>query len=76
MRYLKTNDGFVFEWNPILAENPLCREVSEEEAFPEKFIPEGQKGRKAKVNLTTDEVPEEPSKVPNEIAIEASKGLK
>lgn len=38
-KYLKNiNDGFIYEWHPILAKNPLCVEVSEEEVFPERFV--------------------------------------
>lgn len=60
-KYLRnTRDGFIYEWDPILAENPLCEEVSEEQAFPERFEPKAAKGRKAKVNLTTEDVPEPP----------------
>ena len=50
-------DGEIYGWHPILAENPLTVEVTEEEAFPEKFIPKKQKGRKAKVKFDT-ELPE------------------
>lgn len=38
MRYLRNRrDGTIYEWNPILAENPLCQEVTPEEAYPERF---------------------------------------
>lgn len=38
MRYLKNRvDGFIYEYNDILAANPKCYEVSEQEAFPERF---------------------------------------
>lgn len=61
IRYLRNRkDGFIYEWDPILAANILCEEVTEEEAYPERFIPKAQKGRKAQVDLTTDDVPEEP----------------
>lgn len=78
MRYLKNRqDGFIYEWNEILAANSLCVEVSEEEAYPEKFIPETQKGRKTKLALETEEIPEAPKFKGNpETAAEASKGLK
>lgn len=37
IRYLRnTKDGTIYEWHPILAEHPLCEEVSEEEVFPER----------------------------------------
>lgn len=74
-RWLKNIvDGEIYEWDPILAENPKTEEVTEEEAFPEKFIPKKQKGRKAKVDLTTEE-PEQPDNTPEELAEEASRGL-
>ena len=74
-RWLKNiKDGEIYGWHPILAENPLTVEVTEEEAFPEKFIPKKQKGRKAKVKLDT-ELPEKPDTTPPELAEEASRGL-
>ena len=76
MRYLRNiNDGFIYEYNEVLAANPLCREVTEEEAYPERFIPDGQKGRKPKVNLATEEIPEAP-KGNADINAEASRNLK
>ena len=76
VRYLKNiKDGFIYEWSPILAENPLCEEVTEEEAFPERFIPKAAKGRKAKVDLSTENIPEEPPIEFPELNIEASRGL-
>lgn len=78
MRYLKhVKDGTIYEWNEYLSANKLCVEVTEEEAYPERFIPEVAKGRKAKVDLSTKDIPEEPKQgVHPEIAAEASKGLK
>ena len=77
MRYLRDRNGFVYEWNEILAENPLCEEVTEEEAFPEKFIPKKQKGRKSGLKLETPEteIPAEPPYENAELNAEASKGL-
>ena len=38
-RYLRNrNDGWIYEWDAILAANPVCEEVSEEEAYPERFV--------------------------------------
>ena len=75
-RYLRnTRDGFIYDWNPILAENALCEEVTEEEAFPENFIPKAQKGRKSKIDLSTEDIPEEPAVENTELGIEASRGL-
>jgi hypothetical protein len=77
MRYLRnTKDGFIYDWNPILAENPLCEEVTEEEAFPENFVPKAQKGRKSALKLDTpDEVIPEAPVGNEELNAEASKGL-
>jgi len=76
MRYLRNkNDGTIYGWNEILAENPLCEEVTEKEAFPEKFIPEKQKGRKTGLALETKEIPEAPVLTNEDLNLEASKGL-
>jgi hypothetical protein len=75
MRYLKDKSGSIYEWNEILAENPLCREVTEEEAFPEKFIPKKQANRKTALKLETADVPEEPTYTNQDVNLEASKGL-
>lgn len=74
-RWLRNiKDGEIYGWNEILAENPNVEEITEEQAFPEKFIPKTQKTRKAKVNLET-EIPEEGDSTPDVLAEEASKGL-
>jgi hypothetical protein len=51
--------------------------VTEEEAFPEKFIPKKQKGRKSDLDLTTPEeaIPEAPPVTNEEVNAEASRGL-
>jgi hypothetical protein len=49
-------DGTIYGWNEILAENPKIEEVTEEQAFPEKFITKEQKTRKPKISLKTKEV--------------------
>ena len=74
-RWLRNKkDGEIYGWNEILAENPLTEEVTEEQAFPEKFLDKKKKTRKAKVNLET-EIPEEGDSTPEELAEEATKGL-
>lgn len=74
--YLRNKrDGFIYDWNPILAENAVCEEVTEEEAFPERFIPKAQKGRKSKIDLSTEDIPEEPAVENTELNLEASRGL-
>jgi len=43
VRYLKsTKDGWIFEWDEILAKRSDLIEISEKEVFPERFIPEKQ----------------------------------
>jgi hypothetical protein len=55
-RWLRHKEhGAIYNYNDILCENPKVEEVSEEIAFPERFIPKGQVGRAAKVNLSTDD---------------------
>lgn len=49
-------DGTIYGWNEILAENPKTEEVTEEQAFPEKFMTKEQKTRKPKISLKTKEV--------------------
>lgn len=80
-------DGFIYDFNPILAKNAECEVVSEEIAYPERFIPpavvqrveEAAKatGRKKKgaLDLTTTDIPEAPAYTPPELAAEASKGM-
>jgi len=76
MRYLRNKvDGTIYGWSEILAENPKCEEVTEEQAFPERFVPTKQKGRKSKINLTTEETSVEVDTTPVELAEEASRGL-
>jgi|AntAceMinimDraft_5_1070358.scaffolds.fasta_scaffold64161_2 hypothetical protein len=37
MRYLRhTQDGTIYEWNPILAKDTLCEEVTEAQAYPDR----------------------------------------
>lgn len=73
-RFLRgKKDGFIYDWNPILAENPNVEEVSEQEAYPEKFVPKAQKGRQSKLALEVPPV-DEPTGNPD-VDQEASKGL-
>jgi hypothetical protein len=84
-KYLRNKkDGFIYEWHPILANNPKCEEVTEEEAFPERFVKPEQvekvkttrATRKTKaLDLSTDDIGEEPAYTPPELAANASKGL-
>lgn len=41
-RWLRNRvDGTIYGWDPYLAANPKCEEVTEEQAFPERFRPAG-----------------------------------
>lgn len=84
-RWLKHRvDGTIYEWDSILDKHPKLIEVSEQEAFPERFIPVAaieavakKRGRssKAALALYTDDIPEEPGYTNVELNAEASKGL-
>ena len=49
--------GYIHGWTAILATNPIVEEVSEEVAFPERFLTKTRKSRKkkSKLDLATDE---------------------
>ena len=83
--YLRNKkDGFIYGWNEILAKNPLCEPVTEEEAFPERFVKPEQvekvkrtrTRRKTKaLDLSTDDIPTEPVYSSPELEADASKDL-
>lgn len=65
-RYLRHKvKGTIYNWNGYMAENPNVEEVTEEQAFPELFMPKAAKGRKPKVDLATSDIPEAPEPDPN-----------
>lgn len=81
-------DGFLYDYNEILAKNPACEVVSEEVAFPERFVPEHVADRvespekskrtvkrKAALDLTTASIPEVPPYTSPELAGEATRGM-
>lgn len=82
-------DGFIYDYNEIMAANPACEVVSEEVAYPERFIPAhaaayiepepapkaAKPRRKAALDLTTADIPEPPPYTPAELAEEVSRGL-
>lgn len=83
-RYLKNIvDNTIYDWHPILAANPKCVEVTEEEAYPERFVKPEQVQRvkqtrrrtKKELTLETQNVPEPPTTAAPEIATDASRGL-
>jgi len=83
-----TRDGTIYPFNEYLARNPECEVIAEEIAYPERFIPEhaaervedsqkpkvGRK-KKAALDLTTADIPEEPTYTPPELATEAARGM-
>lgn len=85
-KYLRNKkDGFIYRWHPILAAHPLCEEVTEEQAFPARFVkPElvqkmaqayEAKGAKP-VDLATDDIIDELTRFASpEIEADASRGL-
>jgi hypothetical protein len=79
-KYLRNKvDGFIYGWHPILAKHPKCEEVTEEEAFPERFAPaavvEKAKRRVKKLSLETDDIPAEPEYSSPELSADASRDL-
>ena len=85
-RWLRNKvDGTIYGWDPILANHPKCEEVSEEVAFPEKFVkPEtvkkvtkARRKRGAALDLSTLDVSEDEGKGTENKALgaEASKGM-
>jgi hypothetical protein len=52
--------GTIYGWNENIAKSPNVEEVTEEQAYPENFVPKAAKGRKPKVSLITDDIPEPP----------------
>ena len=69
-------DGEIYEWDEILAENPRTEEVTEEQAFPEKFMTKEQKGRKPKVNLETKAIPKKKKSDKVELEEEVTRSIK
>jgi hypothetical protein len=80
-RYLRNKqDGFIYDWHPILAANPRCEEVTEEQAFPERFVKpevvevvEQKRKTKGALSLETANIPEPPQFTNAELAVEAGK---
>jgi len=76
-------DGFIYDYNDILAKNPDCEVVPEEIAYPERFMPPEapkriasvRKKRGAALDLSTADIPEAPPYTSPELAEEASRGL-
>lgn len=70
----KTN-GFVFEYNDRLAMLPEWEEVTEEQAFPERFAPVDLAKRETKVELTVSEAALAQPPVSPELEAEATRSM-
>jgi len=47
-KYLRhKTDGTIYDWNPILARDPICEEVTEAQAYPDR-APKAAKPEAAK----------------------------
>jgi len=74
-------DGFIYDYNEVMAKNPDCEVISAEEAFPEKFAPAHVADRvkrakpKGALDLSTADIPEAPTYTAPELAAEVSRGL-
>jgi hypothetical protein len=76
-------DGFIYEYNEILAKNPECEVIAEELAYPEKFVaPEvvekvakTRKKRGYGLSLETEDLPEEPAYNNADVNADASRKL-
>lgn len=83
-------DGFIYEYNEYLARNPECEVISEEIAYPERFMPPaaavrieaakvdakaGGRKKKGALDLSTADIPERPPYTAPELAADASRGL-
>lgn len=81
-------DGFLYDYNEILAKHPGCEVITEQEAFPERFVPahvadrvgtpENPKRatkRKAALDLSTADIPEALPYTSPELAEDAARGL-
>jgi hypothetical protein len=82
-------DGFIYDYNPRMADHPECEVISEKEAFPERFItPEVEKRiKKTRQSKQTSgvevpatpvinlatDIPEEPVYTDPELAAEAGR---
>lgn len=76
-------DGTIYAYNEYLARNPACEVVPEEIAYPERFVDKAQVAktkkaqvkRKSKLDLSTEDVPDDaPTQAPG-LGEDASRGL-
>jgi hypothetical protein len=73
-------DGYIFPWTDSLSKHPHLVEVTEEEAFPEKFVPKKlvkkvTSSKKKPLDVSTDDIPAEPAYSSPELEADASRDL-
>lgn len=69
-------DGFIYDYNEIMAQNPECEVISEEVAYPERFIPAHvTRRRRTPLDLSTADIPEILPATFTELSNDASRGL-
>ena len=64
--------GIIYGWDEVLAENDKLELVTEEEAFPERFIPKDKKGKRSKkatLDLSTADIPQKPEELTNDDSV-------
>lgn len=80
-RYIRVKkDGFIYGYNEILAKNPECEVVDEDEVIPAQSVIEEivakRSGRpRAALDLSTADIPEPPPHTPPELAADATRKL-
>jgi hypothetical protein len=75
-------DGFIYEYNDILARNANCEVISEQVAYPERFMDEEvverikarRVSKRPTLDLATD-IPGEPVYTNPDLSADASQGL-
>lgn len=79
-RYLKSKKhGDVYIWHELTAKNEDLYEVTEQEAFPERFMPESAKTRSStladKLATPDQDIEKATTGTPPELSKDAAKGL-
>jgi hypothetical protein len=77
-RYIRVKkDGFIYAYNEILAKNPECEVVEEDEVLPSPEVVEQVKAKRGRpkvaLDLSTADIPEPPLHTPPELAADAAR---
>ena len=77
-KYIRVKkDGFIYAYNEIMAKNPACEVVEEDEVLPSPEVVEAVKVKrgkpKAALDLSTADIPEPPPYTPPELAADAAR---